>query len=109
MKKLIPLLLAWALVACTEKNPVLTVSGGSLVGAQLPGEKVYVYKGIPYAAPPVGELRWKAPQPVIPWEGVREALEFGHPAMQAPHTPGGYTPEFFFDGDYNQKNELRLI
>ena len=99
MKKLIPLLLAWALVACTEKNPVLTVSGGSLVGEKLPGEKVYVYKGIPYAAPPVGELRWKAPQPVLPWEGVREALEFGHPAMQASHTPGGYTPEFFYEGD----------
>jgi para-nitrobenzyl esterase len=33
---------------------------------------VHVYRGIPYAAPPVGELRWKSPQPVIPWKGIRE-------------------------------------
>ena len=36
-----------------------------------------IFKGIPFAAPPVGELRWKAPQPVIPWEGVRDADKFG--------------------------------
>lgn len=34
---------------------------------------VYVYKGIPFAAPPVGDLRWKEPQPVVPWKGVKLA------------------------------------
>jgi para-nitrobenzyl esterase len=42
------------------------------------------FKGIPFAAPPVGELRWRAPQPVQPWSGVREALRFGPRAMQLP-------------------------
>lgn len=44
--------------------------------------KVRTFKGIPFAAPPVGELRWKAPQPVTPWTGVRRAVEYGPRAMQ---------------------------
>ncbi|MBV8552381.1 MAG: carboxylesterase family protein [Acidobacteriaceae bacterium] len=43
---------------------------------------VHIYKGIPYAAPPVGSLRWKAPQPAASWTGVRSATEFGPRCMQ---------------------------
>jgi len=97
MKKLIPILCTLALAACTavSENPVLTVEGGQIQGVQLadaPG--VTVYRGIPYAAPPIGENRWRAPQPVIPWEGVRQCDKFGHPAFQAAHYPGGYTTEW---------------
>jgi len=42
------------------------------------------FRGIPFAAPPVGELRWKAPQPVKDWSGVRSALQFGQNCMQRP-------------------------
>ena len=75
-------------------NPVLTVEGGQIQGVagELPG--VTVYKGIPYAAPPIGELRWKAPQPVVPWEGVKQCDLFGHPPYQYVHYPGGYTTEW---------------
>ena len=99
--KRITLLAAVVLVlaACAEKNPVLTIEGGLVQGVQTEIPGVTVYKGIPFAAPPVGELRWKEPQPVVPWDGVLVADTFGHPAKQNPHTPGGYTPEFFFDGD----------
>jgi len=44
---------------------------------------VRVFKGIPYAAPPIGDLRWKAPQPVKAWSGVRACTEFGHAEPQA--------------------------
>ncbi|MBR6424011.1 MAG: carboxylesterase family protein [Bacteroidales bacterium] len=85
--------------ACTEKNPVLTIEGGCIQGVPTGTPGVTVYRGIPFAAPPVGELRWKEPQPVVPWDGVKVADTWGNPAWQAAHTPGGYTPEFFFDGD----------
>ena len=45
-------------------------------------ENVTVYKGIPFAAPPVGDFRWKAPQPVVAWEGIKECKEFGPNPMQ---------------------------
>jgi para-nitrobenzyl esterase len=66
------LLLAGALAAA---EPVRTTSG-LVVGASTDGGAVRVFRGIPFAAPPVGELRWKAPEPVKPWDGVRPATEF---------------------------------
>lgn len=64
------------LMGCKDRPAgQVKVEGGWIQGEVLDG--MTVYKGIPFAAPPVGELRWKAPQPVIPWEGVRDALEFG--------------------------------
>ena len=45
---------------------------------------VRAFRGIPFAAPPVGDLRWQQPQPVKPWEGVRKADRFGPRAMQRP-------------------------
>ncbi len=84
------------LLACTSEpaNPVLTIEGGQVQGVLCDNPGVYAYKGIPYAAPPIGDLRWKAPQPVVPWEGVLVADSFGHPGYQAVHYPGGYTTEW---------------
>lgn len=55
---------------------------GILEGKDLSGIKVF--KGVPFAAPPVGNLRWKAPQPVKHWDGAREAKEYGPNPMQEP-------------------------
>jgi para-nitrobenzyl esterase len=57
---------------------------GVLEGAAAPEAGVRAYKGVPFAAPPVGDLRWRAPRPVAPWKGVRKATEFGPRCMQAP-------------------------
>ncbi len=56
---------------------------------------ITVYKGIPFAAPPVGDLRWKAPQPTVAWKGVRQCLEFGPSPMQSKPVPFLFLgPEF---------------
>lgn len=64
------------------QNPQVTTANGTLEGIDQSGVKIFL--GVPYAAPPVGELRWKAPQPVAKWDGVREAKEFGPDPMQQP-------------------------
>ena len=58
-------------------GPVVTVAGGKVQGRFLPAPGGAVFKGIPYAAPPVGNLRWREAQPVVPWMGVRQAAEYG--------------------------------
>lgn len=63
-------------------DAVVEVKAGKLEGAR-EGE-LYVFRGVPYAAPPVGELRWLSPQPVKAWDGVRPAREFGPIAPQNP-------------------------
>jgi para-nitrobenzyl esterase len=64
-----------------EKAPLQrSVTGGEVVGFSESG--VHKWLGIPFAAPPVGDLRWKAPQPVVAWDSVRSAKAFGPAAMQ---------------------------
>ncbi len=50
---------------------------------------IHVFRGVPFAQPPVGELRWRRPQPVEPWDGVRDALEFGPISVQPPRPAAG--------------------
>ena len=53
---------------------------GTIIGDL--GKEVRIYRGIPYAAPPVGDLRWKPPQPAAPWTGIRECTVFGKSSIQ---------------------------
>ncbi|MCQ2511915.1 MAG: carboxylesterase family protein [Lachnospiraceae bacterium] len=62
------------------------VEGGTVVGIPAADPRITAFKGIPFAAPPVGENRWRAPQPVIPWEGEKECFKFAPISMQ--HIPG---------------------
>lgn len=63
-------------------NAQVRVSGGLVEGTDSADGKVKIFKGIPYAAPPVGELRWKEPQSLAPWEGVKKTTEFAPRCMQ---------------------------
>ena len=98
MKKLaLPLLLLAA--ACSQQNPVLSVEGGQVQGIPSEAPGVTVFKGVPYAAAPVGDLRWEAPQPVTPWEGVKVCDTFGPIAWQSGNAPGTfYGDEFYWQG-----------
>jgi para-nitrobenzyl esterase len=73
-----------------DSNPVLTIEGGKVIGVQTPTKGVIAYKGIPFAAPPVGELRWKEPQPVVPWNGVKTADKYGAAAEQVTWDPQSF-------------------
>ena len=55
---------------------------GIVEGTESADGKVQIYKGIPFAAPPVGRMRWREPQPAANWKGVRKATEFGARCMQ---------------------------
>ena len=59
------------------------VENGIVRGLSAADPRIISYKGIPFAAPPVGKLRWRAPQPAADWEGVRECYTFAPIAMQA--------------------------
>ncbi|MBQ6772769.1 MAG: carboxylesterase family protein [Synergistaceae bacterium] len=62
---------------------VFSVEGGNISGCMTSDKAVNIFKGIPYAAPPVGNLRWKAPQDVIQWDGVRDCTSWAKSAIQA--------------------------
>ena len=68
--------------AAPATTPIVVTATGAVAGTN--GE-IQAFKGIPYAAPPVGPLRWRAPQPAVPWQGVRDATRFGDDCMQRPY------------------------
>lgn len=72
------------------------IESGVLRGQVAGNSYVSVFRGIPFAAPPVGDLRWKAPQPVEPWEGERDASRFSPIEPQPPKPDGGYYQKEYF-------------
>jgi para-nitrobenzyl esterase len=101
MKSMLSVFTLCALVGCTPTVPpvvvdplVVKIDTGTLKGTSEAG--VLSWKGIPFAAPPVGELRWRAPQPSANWQGVRDASTYSSDCMQLPFpsdaAPLGTTP-----------------
>ncbi len=71
--------------AAAAPSRVVQVDGGAIRGFR--AGALSVYRGIPFAAPPVGALRWRPPQPVLPWRGVLECTRF-RPACPQQDVPG---------------------
>jgi para-nitrobenzyl esterase len=78
------LLAALPLTAAYAQSPLLQtkIDSGKLQGDSANG--ITAFKGVPYAAPPVGDLRWRPPQPAAKWSGVRQATAYGADCMQLP-------------------------
>jgi len=75
------------------KTPVAKTDAGLISG--ITDSNINIFKGIPFAAPPVGALRWKAPQPVQPWKGTRQCDTFSASPMQAAPVPFSMWSEEF--------------
>ena len=76
-----------------QPEPVRT-EGGSVQGIYEDG--LIVYRGIPFAAPPVGDFRWRAPQPAVKWEEVRQATKFGPSPIQGSRSGPGMSEDCLY-------------
>jgi len=76
------LLFAVALASTAMAAEQVKIDSGMVEGTLNSDGSLRIFRGIPFAAPPVGELRWRPPQPVKPWSGVRMAVEFGPRCVQ---------------------------
>ena len=81
--------LAFAPVVSAAITDPVKIDAGLISGTSGADVGVRIYRGIPYAVAPVGNLRWRPPQPVASWDGVRKAEQFGSRCMQASGGPGG--------------------
>jgi para-nitrobenzyl esterase len=64
-------------------DPIVAVHGGSVSGVAVPGG--YAFRGLPYAAAPTGDLRWRAPMPPASWTGIRDATQYAPSCLQKPN------------------------
>ena len=70
-----------------QKSPVAKTQFGKVAGILTADGKIKVFKGIPFAAPPIGELRWKKPMPPAPWKDVKSCTTFSASPMQPKPSP----------------------
>lgn len=100
-------LLVGNIVTAQQSSVVKTNYG--LVEGYTTSSKVHVFKGVPYAAPPIGENRWKAPMPLESWKGKKVCTQYGPIAMQDKPAPfRGYTQELIPPGDAISEDCLHL-
>ena len=88
MRTSVCLLLGLATAMAAAKADPIETSGGLVSGVAVSDGAVRAYKGIPFAKPPVGDLRWRPPQPAERWTGTLVADKFGPSCMQPDPTPG---------------------
>lgn len=86
MKRCTAILFVFFVCPFAVADQAIEVDGGKISGVVEDG--IQSFKGIPYAAPPVGDLRWRAPQPVVPWDGVRTCDQFSAICPQTDYPVG---------------------
>jgi len=84
----------FGLVACGEDKPdekaLIGTPQGPVQGVSTDDKNIYNFKGIPFAAPPIGDLRWRAPQAAPKWNELMTADTFGNRCMQPSGVEGGF-------------------
>jgi para-nitrobenzyl esterase len=85
-----------AAASSSRATPIVRIQDGAVRGAAAPGG--YAFLGLPYAAPPIGKLRWRPPRGAAPWEGVRDATRFG-PSCPQPTLGNPFLPPAPFSED----------
>jgi para-nitrobenzyl esterase len=89
--------------ACNRIRDQVSVDGGAITGTTGVDSSIRAYKGIPFAAPPVGELRWREPQPVKSWTGTYAADKFAPACIQnVPRSRLPWTEEFMHQGSISE-------
>ncbi len=81
--------------SCTEQDPTIVETENGLVQGSI-SENLRVFKGIPFAAPPAGDLRWKAPQPVQKWEGIKQTTTYAPSPFQFGNPPAGKSEDCLY-------------
>jgi para-nitrobenzyl esterase len=100
---LLALLASFMIEAAAAAPPEVRTREGMLRGSN--DGPVLAFKGIPYAAPPVGDLRWHAPRPPAPWSGVRDATQFAASCEQPQRNPTAvipWTAEYLADAPFSE-------
>lgn len=91
----IAIVIALSITACSTLPPEQVKVEQGIVQGTL-SEGLRIFKGIPFAAPPVGELRWKAPQPAQKWEGVKQATDYAPAPFQGGNPPSGKSEDCLY-------------
>ncbi len=98
MKRVIILFTTYIILlsgACTKLEPgQVKIDGGIIQG--IVADDLTIFKGVPFAAPPVGNLRWKAPQPVEKWQGILQTTEYAPSPMQGGNPPAGKSEDCLY-------------
>lgn len=91
------------------KDRTVKTACGYVAGERSAIQKITVFKGVPYAKAPVGELRWRAPQECDKWDGVRECRSFAPAPIQAEQTKGSFYEVEFFQGGYDVSEDCLYL
>ncbi len=86
------LLLAGSLSTLAQLPDPILINEGLIAGKKASTYDVMVYRGIPYAAPPIANNRWRPPEPPASWSGIRDATNFGPRCVQGGFAPGASQP-----------------
>ena len=90
-------------------DDTLTVTGGEIRGFHYENSDIQTYMGIPYAEPPIGDLRWTAAQDPSPWEGVKDCMAWGNSAIQTRQQPYSFWSVEYIVTDKNYSEDCLTL